>query len=1073
LARQNGFLHNQATANELAARFHLARGFKNVAIAYLNEARSCYASWGADAKVAQLERIYPQLKQQETAHSLDMITVFKAAHAISKEVVLDQLLKTLMRVVVEAAGAERGLLMLQQEGELIVRAHHQPSPPVSDEIRESPVAPPLSQVVIEEVPLKNFTNVAMTVINYVRRTKETVVLGEAAQDALFGKDPYFARVGAHSVLCLPMVKQSHLLGILYLENNLAPHVFTPSRIELLELLSAQIVTSLENGRLFEGLRKEIEERKRAEEALRESEQQFRTSFELAAVGKILIDPISGRLMRVNAKVCEITGYSQEDLMTMRLVELAHSEDQEAHITQFRQLLRGDISEYVAQLRCIRKDGSIIWIQLNVTVLRNTSGRATGLIGIVQDITARIKAEEEIRALNLVLEQRVRERTTQLGEAKEVAETANRAKSEFLANMSHEIRTPMNAVIGMSDLLSRTPLNTEQQEFVETIQSSAEVLMDLINDVLDFSKIEAGRVELESTEFSLHSLVEGSAELLADRARRKNLSLMTYLAPEIPHVVQGDQSRIRQILLNLLSNAIKFTQKGEVVLHVNAEGSSAGQVKLQFVVKDTGIGMNEKTVAQLFMPFSQADGSITRRYGGTGLGLSISKRLLELMGGTITVESTEAFGSTFSVSMSLSVRENAQQQPLFGTNLKRKHVLLAGSETYGGELIQAYASTWGMQCDLLPADADAVQVLTDAAGAGKRYHLVIVDHQQLKSTIAIAEAIKRRPLLAATKLVLMGTPLKLDEDEKKYGFSAYLSKPIRQSRFYNALVKVLSSDQALTGAYEKLSDAPTRKSAEPPRSDVLILVAEDNSVNQKLAILQLKEMGFAAHAVSNGLEAVEAVKRTDYTLVLMDCQMPEMDGYQATEAIRTLEQLTGKHTPIVAMTAQTLIGDRAQCLAIGMDDFISKPVTSKKLKEVMELWIRNSARMRAVNLGVATAEDLVAVLPNVDESYSQKYAEWEKAFGKKAAAELMAEIIDGTTTILTEMEIHIKNQDNSSLRASAHKLKGIWLSIHEDPTRLSKQIEQDAILGDWVAIQKHHRSLKADLDKYLNKLAKLQ
>jgi PAS domain S-box-containing protein len=1070
LARLNGFLHNEGTANELAARFYLARGFKVVGIAYLKEARSCYANWGADGKVAQLERLYPQLKQEATpSHTLDMITVFKAAHAISKEVVLDQLLKTLMRVVVEAAGAERGLLMLQQEGGLIIRAHQEPATTSSEDASEAP-HPPVGQVVIEEVPLETSTNCAMTVINYVRRTKETVVLGEASQDVLFGKDPYFAKTGAHSVLCLPMVKQSQLLGVLYLENNLAPHVFTPSRIELLELLSAQIVTSLENGLLFEGLRKEIEDRKRAEEALRESEQQFRTSFELAAVGKVLIDPISGRLLRVNAKVCEITGYTEFELVNMRLVELAHAEDQEVHIRQFRQLLRGDISEYVGQLRCNRQDGNTIWIQLNVTVLRSRAGRATGLIGIVQDITARIKAEEEIRALNLALEQRVVERTTELGEAKEAAEMANRAKSEFLANMSHEIRTPMNAVIGMSDLLSRTPLSADQQEFVETIQTSAEVLLELINDVLDFSKIEAGRVELESTEFRLHALVEGSAELLADRARRKNLSLMTYLAPEVPNLVQGDQSRIRQILLNLLSNAIKFTQRGEVVLRVTANPSIDGHVLLHFIVTDTGIGMNEKTVSHLFMPFSQADGSITRKYGGTGLGLSISKRLLELMGGSIAVQSEEDVGSTFSVDISLAVKDSTQQS-LFGNNLKRKRVLLIGSEPLTGQIIQSYATAWGMQCDLLAANADPVEVLSEAASAAKRYHLVLIDHVALTSTVAISEAIRRKPLLAATKLVLMGSPVRIEEDIRKHGFSGYLSKPIRQSRFFNALVKVLSSDQALTGAYEKVADAPVRRSVESPKNDVLILVAEDNSVNQKLAILQLKEMGFSAHAVSNGLQAVEAVKKTDYTLVLMDCQMPEMDGYQATEAIRTLEQLTGKHTPIIAMTAQTLIGDRAQCLAVGMDDFISKPVTSKKLREVMEQWIRNSAKMRAIDIGVSTAEDLVPVKMG-GETYSQKYAEWEKAFGKKAAAELMAEIIDGTTTILTEMEAHIKNQDNGALRAAAHKLKGIWLSVQEDPTHLSKQIEKDAILGDWDAIQNHHSLLKAELENYLDKLAKL-
>ncbi|MBA4079182.1 MAG: hypothetical protein C0508_29400, partial [Cyanobacteria bacterium PR.023] len=426
-----------------------------------------------------------------------------------------------------------------------------------------------------------------------------------------------------------------------MENNLAPDLFSADRIELLQLLSVQIVTSLENVLLFE--------------ALRAREKQYRLIFEMVGVGKVQADVKTKRINMVNAKFCEITGYSEAELLGMEFPLLTHPDDRVEDAQWFARGLVDTSSVYLVEKRYVRKDGSIIWVEVNAAILRDGTGQPVGSVAMVQDITARLKAEADLRALNLELETRVLQRTAELGLAKEAAESANQAKSEFLANMSHEIRTPMNAVIGMSDLLSRTKLEPEQRDLVTTINTSAESLLLLINDILDLSKVEAGKLELFSAPFNLLDLVEESVELFAESAAEKRVSLLSYVAVDVPHLLLGDAVRMRQILLNLLSNAIKFTSSGEVLIEVFVDSTEAVKeagdgktCRVRLVVSDTGIGISPEAVDALFLPFSQGDGSITRRFGGTGLGLSITKRLVELMAGSVTVESELGKGSRFSV-----------------------------------------------------------------------------------------------------------------------------------------------------------------------------------------------------------------------------------------------------------------------------------------------------------------------------------------------------------------------------------------------------------------------------------------
>ena len=919
-ARSNGLVPVEALARERAASFSRKLGMFGMAQRLLVEACDAYGRWGAAAKVERLRDAFPDLRQamerspwrlsslvsatREGGVGLDGLALVRASRAISGQIVREELLRTLMEVMLESGGAQFGALLLMRDG----TATQVATAEVDGDGIHVDLAPPADHA---DSPLPG------SLLAYVIHSGEAVVVADALKSHRFAGDPWFAAHDTRSLLGLPIQHRGQLIGVLYLEHRLVPDVFTVGHLSVLEQLAAQAAVSIENSRLVNRLEdhqrrlQEHVEQRTAE--LQRSRNTLQSIVDHSPVMVFLKD-LDGHYLAHTPALAASFGRAGQSLIGLQDAELwPDKADVDAIRSEDLQVARTGVTVRTTRLSAT-PDGKRTFMVSKFPV-PDEQGRTYAVGCIALDVT-------ELKA------------------AKDAAEAATRAKSEFLANMSHEIRTPMNAIIGMSHLALKTNLDPQQRNYVHKVERSAHLLLGIINDILDFSKIEAGKLDMESVDFDLADVMDNLAHLVGLQAENKGLELLFVEPPDLPMRLVGDPLRLSQVLVNLGSNAVKFTEYGEVVVSIEEEERDAHRVTLRFAVRDTGIGMSDEQRQRLFRAFEQADSSTSRRYGGTGLGLAISRYLVEMMGGELDVHSTPGRGSTFRFSARFGLQPGMRNDAATRVAVLRgARLLVVDDNAAARQILADMARALGLYAAEAKDGWDALRIMTEAARAGEPFDLVVLDLRMPgMDGVECARQIEAEPLTPKPALMMASASGRDEILRRLREFDVQvievLSKPVTPSTLFDACASAL-------GRALDVKVPPPRRERTPNESpDVLrgarILLVEDNEINRELALELLIAAGARVSVAGDGRQALDRLAEEPVDIVLLDCQMPVMDGYEAVRAMRA--DARWRDLPVIAMTANAMAGDRQRALAAGMNDHIAKPLNVALMLATIGQWL---------------------------------------------------------------------------------------------------------------------------------------
>ncbi|HOS96084.1 MAG TPA: response regulator [Deltaproteobacteria bacterium] len=789
-----------------------------------------------------------------------------------------------------------------------------------------------------------------------------------------------------------------------------------------------------------GSARDITDRLRMERNLKKSEEKYRTILEGIDEGYYEVD-IKGVFTFANRSLCRIMGYALEEILGKDFREFVEKETAERIFAVFNRVFHSGIPDKGLEWEVVHRDGERVPIEGTVSLTRDSRGSPVGFRGTIRDITHRKRLQEYQQAMLK-------------------AEAENRAKGEFLAHMSHEIRTPINGFIGMTEIALETGLTAEQQELIGTVYRESENLLGLVNDILDFSKLESSRLELEHIPFDLKALLEDLARSFAVRAEQKGLELILYISPETPFRLVGDPGRLRQILVNLVGNALKFTDRGEILIKAEYDGGLGERTRIRFLVKDTGIGIPPDKLRLIFESFTQGDSSTSRQFGGTGLGLSITRELAGLMGGEVGVSSEEGRGSTFIVNAVFEIQKDQDTQA-FRADLPVKdiRVLVVDDNASARATVASYLSAWGCRVAEATSGQEALLMIREQGLQAGRFdcvvtdsHMPVMDGFELASLIRAEEALKDLPIIMLTPVGSIGDGMRCT----KAGIQGYLPKPVRGDELVKVITAVLAREEVRPGRPQ--SRLITRHVlAEVNRPGVRILLVEDYPTNQQVAVRHLTGAGYQVDVAEDGMQGLAAYKHASYDLILMDIEMPRMDGFSATRAIREIEERIGgidvrsapAHIPIIAMTAHAVTGFREKSLEAGMDDFLTKPVKRDELISMVKKWIASAGVTgRVLPAGRTPApQDKAEASLCADDTLDLERALAEFDNDREFFRGLLHGFVRNVRGQIEVLHRAIGNGDAQAVRKEAHSIKGGAANLTADPvSRCAAELERLAASG---------------------------